>query len=251
MQLLLTTFACDNACAFCAQAALRALGRPAGLEEQLTALSEAEPVVLVGGEPLLHPDVTALVQRVSAGRSVGMQTNARRLATPPLAEQLKAAGLGWVEVALHGDRAALHDYHTQRSGSFEQSVAGLTRARLAGLELRISSVVTRSNYRHLPDMVDHFKGLGAQRLRLAAVAPEGEALAQAARLVPAPALVRPYLLEAQRRASSAGLPLELGLAPSAHFAGLGIVAAPGAPGWRRYQAPSATTPPPPGTTAAA
>jgi MoaA/NifB/PqqE/SkfB family radical SAM enzyme len=226
-------YGCNNACVFCAQGQLRARQRAVPAAD-VAALVDSAPaevaLAFVGGEPTLVPELAELVGRARRRgiEHVVVQTNGRRLASAGYAEQLAEAGVTGFEVSLHGPNEAVHDYHTAVPGSFRQTVAGLYRVRGTRVPFVITTVVTRSNFRHLSEIVRVVHTLGARAIRFAAVEPYGSARAAAARIVPAPALVQPRLERALRNARELGLDYvagELRSAPESTewFAGIGPV----------------------------
>ena len=103
------------------------------------------PVLLFsGGEPLLRPDLLELVghARLRGIRPV-ISTNGTLL-TRETAEQMNRAGVAYVGVSLDG-AAENHDRLRQRSGAFQEALAGLTHAREAGLKTGLRMTVTREN----------------------------------------------------------------------------------------------------------
>lgn len=232
MQAIEIGFACDNACTFCAQGRLRSVAprhAPERVFERIGALEPRTPVAFVGGEPTLHEDLPAFVRAARArGSSVLVQTNGRRLAIPGFAQTLADAGVGALDVSLHGTTEAMHDYHTAVLGSFRQTVAGLGRARAARLAVGITSVVTRSNFRHLAEIVRVAHALGARAVQLAPVSRAGRAIPNAARLMAPASLVRPHLgraIEAATRLEIDWLAGDRASRPEVRdwFAGLGSV----------------------------
>lgn len=123
-------------------------------------LPTLERLVLQGlGEPLLAPDLVAMIEYASArGISVGVNTNATLL-TAARAEELIRAGLDWLCVSLDGATAAT--YESIRDGaSFARvvgNIAGLVEARrrLGGARprLRLVFVAMRRNVAELPALV--------------------------------------------------------------------------------------------------
>jgi MoaA/NifB/PqqE/SkfB family radical SAM enzyme len=157
---------------------------------------------------------------------VVVQTNARRLAVAGYAHQLVAAGVDALDVSMAGSTEAMHDYHTTVEGSFRQTVAGLRRARASGLTFGITVVITRSNYRHLAEIVHVAHTLGARGVHLAWAVPVGAALRNAASVVPSKELAEPHLEAAVRRARQLGLTVATGSDSGAQsapqwFAGMG------------------------------
>jgi MoaA/NifB/PqqE/SkfB family radical SAM enzyme len=227
MRTIRVGFACDNTCVFCAQGSLRASRPgPEPVREALSVVRPGDDVAFVGGEPLLAPDLPdwiAEADRRGAAR-VLVQTNGRLLARPVVTRALAAASKRLsLEVSLHGSTALMHDYHTGVPGSFVQTGRGLFAARSAGLPVGVGTVVTRSNFRHLADLVRLSHSLGARSHLLALAEPSGRAAAERDRVVPAAALVAPHLRAAL--AEGARLGLEVVTEPTASkrvlFAGVG------------------------------
>lgn len=221
------TLRCNNACVACAQGDLRsevAARSVSELRAEIASAEAADAVHFVGGEPTLSDDLLELVGEArSRGVSeVLVQTNGRRLSVPGYAEALVRAGVTSLDVSLHGTTEEMHDYHTRSPGSFKQTVTGLRRARAAGLPFTVSTVVTRSNFRHLSDVVRLAHVLGAKALHLEVVRPLGNAAELRDRVCPHPAMVRPHLTHAARQAQVLGLTCVVGdAAGSPGFAGIG------------------------------
>lgn len=80
-----------------------------------------------GGEPLLHPDLPAMVRHASAlGMEPYVTTNGTLLAEK--IDELVEAGLRWMSIGFYGVGAAYAAY-TQRDGQYEKLVAGLEAVR--------------------------------------------------------------------------------------------------------------------------
>lgn len=228
-------FACNNACIFCAQGDLRAGGDRD--EERVSGLIEAieadEVVAFVGGEPTLDDRLPAWIKAAGArgARRVLVQTNGRRLAYLAYARALHEASRSLaIEVSLHGSTEPMHDYHTSVPGSFKQTLLGLRNARSIGIETSITSVVTRSNFRHLAEIVAVAHSAGARAVRFALAEPFGRAARERDRVIPALELVKPHLLHAAGEARRLGLGVAIGDRASSpdvldRFAGLGEVEA--------------------------
>ncbi len=203
-------FRCNNACLFCAPGTLRTSLPESPIEEinrQIQEVVTGDRVAFVGGEPTLFDELPgwARTVRERGAWSILVQTNARRLAVKGYAHSLIASGVDVLDVSLHGANEAMHDYHTNVEGSFRQTVAGLRRARAAGLTFGVTAVVTRSNYRHLAELVHVVHTLGARALHLPVVNPLGAAAENKDRLVVSPELLEPHMARAIARAQALGL----------------------------------------------
>jgi MoaA/NifB/PqqE/SkfB family radical SAM enzyme len=227
-------FACNNACIFCAQGDLRAGGEEleeGRVEALIEAVEPGEVVAFVGGEPTIHERLPAWIEAAGArgARRVLVQTNARRLAYAAYARALKGASKSLaLEVSLHGSTEPMHDYHTSAPGSFKQTLLGLKNARSIGLETAITAVVTRSNFRHLAEIVAVAHSAGARAVRFAVAEPFGRAGRDKDRVIPAWELVKPHLVHAAGEARRLGLGVAVGDRASSpdvldRFAGIGEV----------------------------
>ena len=220
-------FACNNHCVFCSQGELGAASPDSGREWD-GAFPPVKELAFVGGEPTLSD---RLLGAVAGARKAGaewilVQTNARRLCYPDYARALRSSGVDALDVSLQGSSPAMHDYHTGVPGSMAQTVAGLRRAKELGFRFGVSTVVTRSNFRHLNEIALLARRLGAEALQVAAAAPYGRAARSRDRVIPAPELVAETIPALSREAARLGLGLCLfGKAPTAaaarFFAGLG------------------------------
>jgi sulfatase maturation enzyme AslB (radical SAM superfamily) len=112
-------------------------------------------LVLSGGEPTLHPELTGLL---AYGRELGfetieIQTNGVRAADAAYAAQLVASGLSRATVSLHSIRAEESDRVTRLPGGFEKSLRAIDNFRTLGITTQIAHVITKANYRELPATV--------------------------------------------------------------------------------------------------
>ncbi|MDI3287101.1 radical SAM protein [Polyangium sp. 15x6] len=204
---------CNNACVFCAQGERSAFlprGREAkGLDLAMGLRVEPGDVVFVqGGEPTLAEDLPAVVRALDerGARRIVVQTNGRRLAYRAYARALREASSKLsLDVSLHGSTEPMHDYHTQTPGSFKQTALGVRHARAEGIEVGTTTVITRSNYRHLAEIVQLSRALGARAAHLARASRFGRAARAADRIVAPEDLVRPQLTRALAEAARLGM----------------------------------------------
>jgi MoaA/NifB/PqqE/SkfB family radical SAM enzyme len=208
MRLIFLGFDCNNHCVFCSQGALGAAS-PASASKNGAPVSSGKEIAFVGGEPTLSE---RLFGAVSAAKKSGtewvlVQTNARRLCYPDYARGLLAAGVDALDVSLQGSTPAMHDYHTQVPGSWVQTVAGMRQAKKIGLPFGVSTVITRSNFRHLAEILRLAHSSGAQAIRFEPAEAYGRAAAARDRVVPTPELVAEEIIAASREAARLGVGL--------------------------------------------
>ena len=120
-------------------------------------------VRLTGGEPLLRPGLTGLVQRLAEIDGVddlAITTNAILL--PKLAHPLADAGLGRITVSLDSLDEKTFQVMAGGRGSVARVLEGIEAAEQAGFRsLKINTVVQRGvNDRSVMDLVAHFRGSG-------------------------------------------------------------------------------------------
>lgn len=114
-----------------------------------------DKIRITGGEPLVRPDITQLIARLSELPGISdlsMSTNASQLEAH--AANLKQAGIGRINVSL--DSLQPDRFHSITQGNLEQVIAGLLAAREAGIHpIKINMVVMRDqNLDEVGDMVD-------------------------------------------------------------------------------------------------
>jgi radical SAM protein with 4Fe4S-binding SPASM domain len=142
----------------------------------LDALPSLEQVTRQGlGEPLLHPDLVAMVAAARArGIRVGFNTNGTLLTTAK-AEALVDAGLDWLHVSVDGATAETFE-HIRDGARFGQVVRNLrrlveVRRQRGGTRptIQLNTVLMRANVGELPDLVRLAADVGVDRLWLQAL----------------------------------------------------------------------------------
>jgi hypothetical protein len=207
--------ACDNRCVFCGQLGLpdHAPGREEIGAALVAARANADELTLTGGEPLLPPELAAIERPPpSLGFSrVGLQTNGR--AAPSL-RALVDAGLTDLHLSIHAGAAGAHDYHTSVEGSFAAAIATLVAARSAGLDVAVTTVLTRSNARGLADLARLLAARNASIWCISVPRVRGRAAEIFDRVVPRLGIAVPFALHAMQVATSLRLPAFIRGAPS-------------------------------------
>ncbi len=159
---------CNMSCPHCYAAAAGAAS-PHDLSTHeacalIDALAEAgvRVVILSGGEPLLRDDLFPLIERIHArGMAPQLSTNGV-LIDAGIARRLAAAGVGYVGVSLDGLRA-FNDAYRGLEGGFDRAVAGLERARDAGLRTGVRITLTRRNLDQIDAVLAVAEAVGAHR----------------------------------------------------------------------------------------
>jgi MoaA/NifB/PqqE/SkfB family radical SAM enzyme len=131
-------------------------------------------VNLVGGEPLLHPELEAIVASVDKSLStVLLFTNGWHLAAR--AAGLRRAGLDSVYVSLDAADAERHDTLRGTPGLFDRALAGLAVARRQGMSVGISATLTPESFEagELKRLVELTRRVGAHELLVFDALPTG------------------------------------------------------------------------------
>jgi pyrroloquinoline quinone biosynthesis protein E len=183
------THRCPLRCPYCSNPV-----DPAGCDSELTTgewrrvFEEAAElgvlhVHLSGGEPLLRPDLPALV---AAARAAGLYTDLLTSAvglTPRRADRLREAGLDSVQISFQADEAVQADTIAgTRAHARKLEAARLVRA--LGWPLTINVVLHRGNIERVAAIVALAEELGAARLELANAQYYGWAFRNRAPLLP-------------------------------------------------------------------
>jgi len=203
-------FSCNNNCIFCAQAHKRNLGDKTteqlkkDLEEGI--IDGCNQVVFTGGEPTIRKDIFELVKYASdlGYHDIQIQTNGRMLSYMKFAKQMVKAGATEFSPALHGHTAKIHEIQTRAPGSFNQTVQAIKNLVELDQYVLTNSVVTKFNYRYLPELVQLLINLDVDQLQLAFVHPCGNAGKNFDKVVPKKSDVEPFIHKALDIGKSSG-----------------------------------------------
>ncbi len=170
------TFRCNLRCSFCRYVSNGQVFGKADYfreDEWLQLVDEVAPYkpyfAITGGEPLMYPGIGKLLHRMKHhGLHVAMVTNATLLERK--AEELMESPPATLQISVDGPKET-HDALRMVDGTFEKAYAGLQklhelkkRKKSASPAIVINSVITGSNYRNLPRMVEVAQELGAEVL---------------------------------------------------------------------------------------
>ncbi|MEW5895026.1 MAG: radical SAM protein [Candidatus Omnitrophota bacterium] len=208
---LKTGFLCNNNCRFCVQGHKKRFGNK-GTEELKEYLSRAagegyKAVVFTGGEPTIRQDIVDLVKyaRSCGFQFIQIQSNGRKFAGLDFCKALIAAGANEFAPAIHGPNAAIHDFLTQSKGSFYETAKGIKNLKGLGQKVMTNTVITRANYRHLPQIARLLVRLKVDQFQLAFVHAIGSAGDNFDDVVPRKLLVVPHVKQALDAGIKAGI----------------------------------------------
>ena len=166
-------FQCNNRCRFCVQGNKREEYSDKTTKEIKRILREArkkhEGLVFTGGEPTIRKDLPELVEyaRELEFKVIQIQTNGRMFAYKKFCEDLIKKGANEFALALHGHNAKLHDGLTTVPGSFEQTTSGIKNLKSLGQPILMNTVITKPNYKFLPQIARLLVDLGVNQFQFA------------------------------------------------------------------------------------
>lgn len=174
------TEACPLRCLYCyADCAERPKAGELDLPAWMRAVDEfiADGVIqfyIEGGEPLAKPGFLHLLARCARDAMTLLRTHGT-LIDDPMADALKAAGVGRVLVDLMGADAATHERSTGVPGSFAAACAGIRRCVARGIPTDVLVILTRQTAPQLNALLRLAAGLGAERVGVLRLYPLGRA----------------------------------------------------------------------------
>jgi len=192
-------FRCNNNCLCCPVDHLKRLGdQPLAKikEELLEGIRRgAKEVVLTGGEPTVRPDIVEIVKfcKEAGYEFIQIQSNGRMFSYKSLCEKLIDAGVTEFSPSLHGPRAEIHDYFTRSPGAFNQVVQGIKNLKGLGQTVIINSVITKFNYKLLPETARLLVGLGVDQYQFAFPHLVGAAWKNADLICPKKSVIEPFV----------------------------------------------------------
>lgn len=206
-------FACNNHCTFCVQWDKRLRFKPRSLEEIQTIIQDeydkwALYIVFTGGEPTVHPQ---LVEAVAYAKQVGykqiqIQSNWTNFDKIEYVQKLIEAGVTEFSPSIHGFHKETHDRQVVTKWAWERVVKWLINLRKLNQIVIINSVVTKENYKEIPELAALLIKLNVTQFQFAFVHILWSAAANKEDVVPKKSLVMPYIYKALDLAKKAGIP---------------------------------------------
>ena len=167
-------FQCNNHCKFCMLGNKREK-YPDKTTEEIKKILEgskerAEGVVFTGGEPTFRPkELLIWVEhaKMLGYKSIQIQTNGRMFNYLDYCKALIEAGVTEFGPALHASTSKIHDYLTMAPGSWRQTTHGIKNLKSLGQYVLTNTVVTKLNYKDLPNLARLFVKLKVDQFQFA------------------------------------------------------------------------------------
>lgn len=129
---------------------------------------ECDSIIISGNEPTLNPDLLLVVMLAKKiGYKVDLRTNGRSLRNRAFCHKLFKAGVDMVSVTLLSFDSKTHDFLSNANGAFTDTVVGIQNIVTIWdpEKVRIYSVVTEYNYKHLKKSMAFYNKLGAKNVQ--------------------------------------------------------------------------------------
>ncbi|ACN15889.1 PpqE2 [Desulforapulum autotrophicum HRM2] len=133
-----------------------------------------EPIIiLTGGEPLLRPDIFDIAAYgTSIGLRMVMAPNGT-LITRENALKMKASGIKRISISIDGATKESHDRFRGVEGAYDGALNGIARAKEAGIDFQINTVITQTNLKEIPSILALAESLGAVAHHIFLLVPTG------------------------------------------------------------------------------
>lgn len=158
--LLLINRGCNLRCTFCD---LWDNPKNMPLEQLHPLLDDAQKIgvktlVITGGEPLIHPDLPAVV-RAARQRGMGVNITTNGLLVRRHWPALRDSGVSSLSFSIDG-HPETHDRLRGQQGACERTWAAIAHVREQGMPANVYFVATKENVRELVDVYERAKSLG-------------------------------------------------------------------------------------------
>jgi len=166
-------------------------------------------VKLTGGEPLMHPRIHRVLERIrDLSVKLTVETNAV-LCSTEIAALMKACKDPFVAVSLDGADAETHEWMRGVKGSFKATLQGIRNLVAAGLRPQIIMSLVRRNKDQVEALIRMAESLGAASVKFNLVQPtaRGERMHQEGMTVPLEELVKLGRWVETELSSSSHIPL--------------------------------------------
>ncbi len=176
-----TTYSCNLRCHFCdlpyrhieyKKSDKRELGK----EEKLQIVEDfasigTTAIGFTGGEPMLDPDTPALIKRaVDLGILTHLSSNGFAFKNRQTTEDLFDLGLHGVSISIDGACEATHNRIRGSEKSYDDVLASLRnlidvrRSHKNKMSITTTTVITRENYREIPDLIEMLIEMGVDQI---------------------------------------------------------------------------------------
>lgn len=181
---------CGLSCRHCSSSGIRSSGLRGYSNDDITKMLSLFTrydlfVSLTGGEPLLHQNIEDVISSIKSSHpsvEIGLFTTSliidNGIVSPlsmSFAERLSDVGISFCYVSVYSNKETTHDIMTQNEGSYYKTRKAIQNLITAGIDVRFNTVVYNGNEKHLSEITECAKELGASEVRLLKLVKHGDA----------------------------------------------------------------------------
>lgn len=119
--------------------------------------NDGEFIILIGGEPCLHPDLIKMIQTIPNEIGISLATNGTLLSDELLTEGRKRKNFR-IQISVDGTKE-VHDMIRGR-GNYEKVIAGIKKAIRFGIPVHVSFTVNNLNYKTITELYEEMHKIG-------------------------------------------------------------------------------------------
>lgn len=141
------------------------------IAEDLNSMGFTE-IQISGGEPLLHPDIFEFLSLINNNCNKIIYSNGNYLVNGEIVpiphnffEISKKVNVSTYRFNLQSHIAKIHDYLTEKKGSFENLLISIRNAQNAGLKTEIHLIPNKLNYEKIEDSIKFFKSINVCKVK--------------------------------------------------------------------------------------
>lgn len=185
------------------------LDTPRTLDLLAKALDETvcSHVTLTGGEPLLHPDLSQILEFLHRRQVQVTVISNGRLLDEPAAASLIQGGVGLFELPLLSHLREVHDELSGAPGAWDAVLSAMANVRLQHGQVVAAFVATRKNIEHLHETIRLAFAFGARGVMFNRFNPGGRGREHLEEILPTVEQVRTALVSAEAAAVEFSLPI--------------------------------------------
>lgn len=171
---------CENKCIWCYEANQRDLSLASSTMpyEKATSIidemsiSGGEDCILIGGEPLQHPDVFKIAKYAkSKNQRVFLVTNGRKFSNISFAQKAADLDINLVQISAHGWNQESYKINTGSNRGFEEMLRAVKNLLSCGAKVGIGYVLTKQIEPHIEEAVSLASNIGIDFLEFNIGAP--------------------------------------------------------------------------------
>jgi len=169
---------CTNFCRFCVVCGTRHLTPDQKFDDIVSFLKEYREkgfnkINLHGGEPQLYNKFNQLITLINELQfeEITIQTNGLRLKDKDFISNLIAKKVGLFVVSYHDCIRENHNFLVNNQSSFDEVEEGIQNVLSLGGQVRTNTVLVKSNYNHVKQIVDRVYELGVRKINISSLNP--------------------------------------------------------------------------------